>query len=68
MKVRDLIIQLLDTNMNAEVKLSTGNTFNDVADIELTFGGPNCGDGCSLRDVPFVYINNLDKMYPENMK
>ena len=46
MKVRDLIRELIEFNMNAEVVVSTGDTFDDVSDFTLSYG-----------DAKYVYIN-----------
>ena len=57
MKVRNLIKKLLDSNMDAEVLVSTGDTFDDVSDFTLSWGGPNSADGSTISDAKFVYIN-----------
>ena len=57
MKVRKLIKKLLDSDMDAEVLVSTGDTFDDVSDFALSWGGPNSGDAATISDAKFVYIN-----------
>ena len=57
MKVRKLIKKLLDSDMDAEVLVSTGDTFDDVSDFTLSWGGPNSADGATISDAKFVYIN-----------
>lgn len=59
MKVRDLIKFLIDFNMDAEIVVSTGNTFDDYEEMDITFGGPNFCDGSKKSDAEFIYINNL---------
>ena len=57
MKVRDLIKNLVDLNMNAEVIVSTGDTFDDVSDFDITFGGPSFVDDGRKENAPYVYLN-----------
>ena len=57
MKNRDLIKKLLDFNMDAEVLVSIGDTFDDVIDIDMSWGGPNSKDGETKEDVEFIYFN-----------
>lgn len=57
MKVRKLIKELLNSDMDAEVLVSTGNTFDDVSDFILSWGGPNSTDGETISNAKFVYIN-----------
>ena len=57
MKVRDLIRELIEFNMNAEVVVSTGDTFDDVSDFTLSYGGPDSGDMEQVTDAKYVYIN-----------
>ena len=45
MKVREIIRELLEYNMEADIHVSTGDTFDDISDFELTYGGPSSGDG-----------------------
>lgn len=61
MKVRELIKKLADRNMDAEVMVSTGDTYNDVSDFCLTWGGPHSTDSeKDHRDEEFVYIDFLE--------
>lgn len=57
MKVRDLIIQLLNSDMDAEVLVSTGNTFDDVSDFTLGWGP--LPDGAELKEAKRVRIEFL---------
>ena len=58
MKVRELIKKLADRNMDAEVMVSTGDTYNDVSDFCLRWGGPHSTDSeKDHRDEEFVYID-----------
>lgn len=58
MKVRELIKKLADRNMDAEVMVSTGDTYNDVSDFCLNWGGPHSTDSeKDHRDEEFVYID-----------
>lgn len=57
MKVRALIQQLLEYNMDADIYVSTGDTFDDISDFELTYGGPTSGDGETKEQTKHVYIN-----------
>lgn len=57
MKVRELIKNLTEFDMDADVLVSTGNTFDDVSDFSLSWGGPNSGDGETKDMAKFVYIN-----------
>ena len=61
MKVKELIKKLLDSNMNAEVLVSFGDTFDDVSDFTLSWGGPNSADGNKIEDEEFVYIDFLNR-------
>lgn len=65
MKNRDLIKKLLDFNMDAEVVVSVGDTFDDVIDIDMSWGGPNSNEGQSKDDVKFIYFNT-NKNYERN--
>lgn len=57
MKNRELIQRLLDFNMDADVLVSIGDTFDDVSDFTLSYGGPDSGDGETKADTKNVYIN-----------
>lgn len=57
MKNRELIQRLLDFNMDADVLVSIGDTFDDVSDFTLSYGGPDSGDGETKTDTKNVYIN-----------
>lgn len=57
MKVRNLIKELLEFDMDADILVSTGNTFDDVSDFSLSWGGPDSGDGEPKDMAKFVYIN-----------
>ena len=59
MKVRDYIKFLMDFNMDAEVVLSTGDTFDDYTEMDISWGGPNSSDGNSKIDAKYIYINNF---------
>lgn len=62
MKVKSLITQLLKFDMDAEVMVSIGNTFDDVSDFNLSWGGPNSKDGDTSKDAEFIYINFMDNV------
>lgn len=65
MKVRDAVKFLLDFNMDAEIVVSTGDTFDDYEEMNISWGGPNYGDGASKKDAEYIYINNLINNKPE---
>jgi hypothetical protein len=56
-KVKDLIEELSEFNQDADIMVSTGDTFDDVSDFELTWGGPDSGDGQEKSETRHVYIN-----------
>ena len=58
MKVRDFVKFLMDFNMDADIVVSTGNTFDDIEDLDLSWGGPRSSDGNTKFDAEFIYINN----------
>ena len=62
MKVKSLITQLLKFDMDAEVMVSIGNTFDDVSDFSLSWGGHNSKDGDTSKDAEFIYINFMDNV------
>lgn len=57
MKVRELLGQLVKYNMDADIVVSTGNTFDDITDFDLSYGGPDSGDGQTKSQTKHVYIN-----------
>ena len=57
MKVRDAIKNLCQFNMDADILVSTGDTFDDVSDFSLSYGGPDSGDGETKLQTKHVYIN-----------
>ena len=59
MKVRDFIKFLMDFNMDAEIVVTIGDTFDDYEDLDLGWGGPNFYDGSKKSDAEFIYIDNL---------
>ena len=59
MKVRDFIKFLMDFNMDAEIVVSTGNTFDDFEDLELSWGGPHSSDEDTKLDAEYIYIDNM---------
>lgn len=61
MKVRELLGQLVKYNMDADIVVSTGDTFDDVADFDLSYGGPDSGDGETMAQTKHVYINPFNK-------
>lgn len=66
MKVRELIKKLADRNMDAEVMVSTGDTYDDVSDFCLSWGGPHSTDReKDHRNEEFVYIDFMKT--PERM-
>lgn len=46
--------------MDADIHVSTGDTFDDISDFELTYGGPNSCDGETKEQTKHVYINLVD--------
>ena len=58
MKNKDLIEKLKKLNPEADVVLSTGDTYDDIENFNLSWGGPNYGDGADGMDAEFVYINS----------
>lgn len=61
MKVRELIKNLVEFHMDTDVLVSTGNTFDDVSDFSLSWGGPESGDNEPKDMAKFVYINFNDE-------
>lgn len=61
MKVRELLGQLVKYNMDADIVVSTGDTFDDVTDFDLSYGGPDSGDGETMAQTKHVYINPFNK-------
>ena len=49
MKVRNFIKFLMDFDMDAEIVVSTGNTFHDYEEMDISWGGPNYGDGAGKK-------------------
>ena len=60
MKVRDLVKFLMDFDMDAEVCISTGDTFHDWKDLSLSWGGPYLGEGFDKKDAKYIYVNNCE--------
>ena len=60
MKVKDFIKFLMDFNMNAEIVVSTGNTFDDHEEMNISWGGTYSSDENTKFDAEFIYINNFD--------
>ena len=58
MKVRDLVKFLMDFDMDAEVCISTGDTFDDWQDLSLSWGNPDGFDGDTKRDAKYIYVND----------
>lgn len=67
MKNRNLIIKLLGLNMDAEVVIPTGNTFDDTTDFNVSWGGPNSSDGELGKDVEYIYLNPSDNVENEDL-
>lgn len=66
MKNVDLIKRLLDYNLNAEVLLAFGDTFDDVSDISISYGGPASSDGETKATTKVIYLNIKDNINTEN--
>jgi hypothetical protein len=49
----------MDFNMDAEIVVSTGDTFDDYEDLDLGWGGPHSSDGDTKLGAEYIYINNL---------
>ena len=49
----------MDFNMDAEIVVTIGDTFDDYEDLDLGWGGPNFYDGSKKSDAEFIYIDNL---------
>ena len=60
MKVKDTIKFLLDFDMDAEILMNTGDTFNESEEISFSWGGPHSGDSDEKKDAEFIYIG-IDK-------
>lgn len=75
MKVRDFIKFLMDFNMDAEVVVSNGNTFDDYEELRLSWGGEPVADGDDKKDADFIWIDNMtnrpeeteDPKYPKQV-
>ena len=65
MKVRNFIKFLMDFDMDAEIVVSTDNTFYDYEEMDISWGGPHYGEGAGKKDAEFIYINNLIDNRPE---
>ena len=61
MKVKELLGLLVKYNMDADIVVSTGDTFDDIADFGLSYGGPDSGDGETKAQTKHVYINPFNK-------
>lgn len=59
MKVRDFIKFLMDFDMNAEIVVYTGDTFDDIEEMNISWGGPNSCDGDTKLDAEYIFIDNL---------
>ena len=59
MKVRELLGQLVKYNMDADIVVSTGDTFDDVEELDISWGSPYFGDGAEKKDAKIIYINTL---------
>lgn len=59
MKVRDFIKFLIDFDMDAEVVVSNGDTFDDYEEVKLSWGGPNSADGSGKKDADYIWIDNM---------
>ena len=59
MNVRKFINFLMDFNMDAEIVVSNGGTFNDYEEMDISWGGPNYSEDAGKKDAEFIYINNL---------
>ena len=51
--------------MDAEIVVSTDNTFDDYEEMDISWGGPHYGEGAGKKDAEFIYINNLIDNRPE---
>ena len=60
MKVRDFIKFLLDFDMDTQILVSTGDTYDDLKDFTLTWGGIEMGDGDPKINAEFVNIELND--------
>ena len=60
MKIRDFVKFLMDFNMDAEIVVSTGDTFDDYEEMDISWGGPHSSDENTKFDAEFIYINNFD--------
>ena len=59
MKNKDLIETLQKLNPEADVVLSTGDTYDDVEDITISWGGRNFGDGATGMNAETVFIHSV---------
>lgn len=59
MKVRDFIKFLMDFDMDAEIVVTTGPTYDDHEEMDITWGGPNYGDAAGRKSADYIYINNM---------
>lgn len=59
MKVRDFIKFLMDFDMDAELVVQNGNTFDDYEELKLSWGGPNSADGSGKKDADYIWIDNM---------
>ena len=65
MKVRNFIKFLMDFDMDAEIVVSTGDTYDDIEDLNLSWRGPNSSDWNTKVNAEYIYINNLMNSEPE---
>ena len=59
MKVRELIIKLLDYNLDADIKLDLFNNFDKLEDFMISYGGPGEGEGTTAKTTELVSIERL---------
>ncbi len=67
MKNRALIKNLLDINLDAEVRINLKNNFDyGNEEFSISYGGPNSGDGSTSDDAEFIYLTTESVDNPEH--
>lgn len=61
MTVRELITELLEYNLDAEIKLDLFQNFGKLEDFSLSYGGPGEGEGTTPKTTELVSIDRLNQ-------
>ena len=61
MTVRELITELLEYNLDAEIKLDLFQNFDTLEDFSLSYGGLGEGEGTTSKTTELVSIDRLNQ-------